>query len=676
MNAFSSKFLIKNFNLFSFLLILIVGLVVYANSFDGEFVFDDGVHIAQQRNIQELSRFTEWSTWTKVNDRPLAVYSLALNYHWNKLNVVGFHVFNTLIHILSSFFVFLICRLIFNRVSSISHDKRKLAYLALFCALVFLVHPIQTQAVSYIIQRMTSMSALFYLASVFFYIKARNSYFEGGYCLRSLIFLLLVGISSIAAVLSKQSAVSLPLAFILVEYFFVRNKLGLINKRFIISALLIFSSIIVIYVFVWGLPKETLDISVGSYFVTQFRVLLKYLLLLVLPIGQNVDYNFSISNSLFGVEELFSLGLLLSILYFAFKLRHKLPLFSFGIFWIFVSLSVESSIIPITDVIFEHRLYLATFGFSLVLVAVYLKYSDKIKLKYFRILAISLILIYSTLTYARNKVWQNQLSLWSDVVKKSPDKSRPNLNLGIAYFHNSQALLAMKHFDKAIELKPDGWLAYFNRAETYLLQGNLRKANVDFDKCIQLKDDFPMAYDSRGVVKTQFKEYESALVDFNKAIELQSNLATAWLNRANAKIYLKLFDDALVDYNQAILLKADFKQAFNNRGLLYLYNKEFELAYRDLTRAVEIDPKFLDAYNNLAKVFMAMKEYKMAIDYLDKSIAVNEQYSMTFKLRGSCYVELKEYKLALNDLMKARKLGEQIEDSTIELLTKRVNEEK
>lgn len=676
MNAFSSKILNKNFNLFGFLLIMIVGLVIYANSFDGEFLFDDGVHIAQQRNIQELSRFTEWSTWTKVNERPLAVYSIALNYQLGELNVVGFHVFNTLIHILSSFLVFLICRLIFNRVSSILEDKNKLAYLALFCALVFLAHPIQTQAVSYIIQRMTSLSALFYLASVFFYIKTRNSYFEGGYCFRSLIFLLLVGASAIAAVLSKQSAVSLPLAFILLEYFFVRNKLGLINKRFIISTLIAFISVIVVYVIVWGLPKETLDISSSSYFVTQFRVILKYFQLLVLPIGQNVDYDFSISNSLFGVEELFSLGLLLTILYFAFKLRHKLPLFSFGILWIFVSLSVESSIIPITDVIFEHRLYLATFGFSLILVAVYLKLSDKISIKYFRIMAIALILVYSSLTFARNKVWQNQLSLWSDVVKKSPNKSRPNLNLGIAYFHNSKPLLAMKYFDKAIKLKPDGWLAYFNRAETNLLQGNLKKAQIDFDKCIQLKDDFPMAYDSRGVLKTQFKEYESALVDFNKAIELQSNLATAWLNRANVKVYLKLYDDALVDYNQALILKTDFKQAFNNRGILYLYYKEYELAYRDLTKALEIDPKFLDAYNNLGKVFMAMKEYKMAIDYLDKSIALSDKYSKTFMFRGSCYLELKQFELALNDLKRARKLGETIEDSIIEFLTKQVNEEK
>lgn len=666
----------KNFNLFSFFLILIIGLAIYSNSLDGEFLFDDGTHISKQENIKDLSRFTEWSTWTKVNDRPLSVFSLALNYHWGELNVVGYHIFNTLIHILSSFLVFLICRLILIRLKGFSKDKKRVAYMALFCALVFLTHPIQTQAVSYVIQRMTSMSALFYLGSVFFYIKTRDSYFQAGSWIQSITFFFLMGICAIAAVLSKQSAVSLPIAYLLVEFFFIRNKMGWINKRLIISCSITIILLLVIYAFVWELPKETMDISRGSYLITQFRVILKYFQLLVLPFTQNLDYNFRISNTLFGLEELFSLSVLLYILYAAYKLRHKMPLLAFGIFWIFIALSIESSLIPITDVIFEHRLYLGIFGYSLILLAIYHKFYHKVGPKYFRIAAIALILIYSSLTYARNRVWQTPLSLWKDVTEKSPDKSRPNLNLGIAYFHNSKPILAKKYFDKAIELKPDGWLAYFNRGETYLLQGDMQKAIIDFEKCILLKKDFPLAYDSRGIIKLQLRDYQGALIDFDKAIELKPDLASAWLNRANLKVHQQQYEEAQTDYNQALKLDPDFKEALNNRGQLYLFYKEYEAAYQDLIRAVSIDPKFNDAYNNLGKVFIAMKEFEMSIGYFDRSIALNDKNYKIYRYRATCYIELKRYKLALNDLIKARGLGDQIEDELIEMLTLKANEAK
>lgn len=664
----------KNFNLFSFLLIIIIGLIIYSNSFDGEFLFDDSVHIVNQDNIKDLDRFTKWSTWTNVNERPLSVYSLALNYHWGGLNVFGYHLFNTIIHIFSSCFVFLICRIILQRFDNkVIRDGYK-HWFALVCALIFLTHPIQTQSVSYIIQRMTSLAGMFYLASVFFFLKTRLSYFKGSELYKVVLFFMLCVGSAVAAVLSKQNAVSILFAFIIVEFFFVRNKKGFINKKIIISVFISLIAFILIYAIIFGLPKETNDISRASYLLTQFKVIVKYFQLLIFPISQNLDYDFAVSHNWFGLSELLSLGLLLGILYGAYKTRHKMPLISFGVLWIFISLSVESSIIPITDVIFEHRLYLANFGFGLIVCSLLFKYLSSNK-RYLYSSLIATILIFSSISFTRNKVWHSQLDLWTDVVKKSPRKSRPNLNLGIAYFKNSKPLLALKYFDKAIKYKPESWLAYFNRAETYLLIGELQKSKIDFDHCILLNGEFAMSYDSRGVVNTQLGEYQSALIDFNRAIELDSTLATAWLNRANVKIQLKLFKEALEDYNQALGLKPDFKEALNNRAQLYLYFKKHELAYRDLIKANELYPEYVDVYNNLAKVFVSMKEYKMAVDYLNKSINLFDQNSKIYMYRASCYIELEEFELALIDLNKCRELGGTIEAELIESLRKKINEE-
>lgn len=663
----------KNFRLFSLLFIVIIGFIIYSNSFDGEFLFDDSVQIVNQDNIKDLDRFTHLSTWTNINDRPLSVYSLALNYQWGGLNVFGYHLFNTIIHIFSSCFVFLICRIILQRFNNNVVRNEYKPWFALFCALIFLTHPIQTQSVSYIIQRMTSLAGMFYLISVYFYLKTRLSYFKDSNIYKIILFFILCVGSTLAAILSKQNAVSIVFAFILVEFFFVRNKNGWINKRIIIAAIITLLLFIIFYGFAFGLPKETEEISRTSYLFTQFRVILKYFQLLIFPISQNLDYDFALSYKWYESSVLFSLSVLLGILYVAYKTRHRLPLLSFGVLWIFISLSVESSIIPITDVIFEHRLYLANFGFGLIVCSLLFKYlSSNKKILYSSLIAI--IVILSSLTLARNQVWQTPFDLWTDVVKKSPQKSRPNLNLGIAHFKNTKPLLALKSFDRAIKLKPVSWLAYFNRAETYLLMGNLEKSKIDLDRCIYLNNKFALSYDSRGVVKTQLGEYESAMQDFNIAIELDPELATAWLNRANAKVHLKLFNDAFVDYNQALSLNSDFKEALNNRAQLYIYYKKYELAYRDLIKAIELDPNFVQVYNNLAKVFISMKEYEMAVDYLNKSIKLYDQNYKIYVIRAGCYIKLEEHKLALNDLNKCRELGGLIDLELIESLRRKINE--
>lgn len=174
-------------------------------------------------------------------------------------------------------------------------------------------------------------------------------------------------ISTLASVLSKQIAVTLPLAFLLVEFYSVRNPEGKRFNKFLIFGLATIG-IAFLGIVVGGLlPKETQDISRFDYFITQLRVLVKYVQLLVLEISQNLDYDFVISTSFFNPDEIFSLLVVASLVALIFILYRKLTLFSFGIAWFFIALLVESIIIPIRDVIVEHRLYLPMFGFAIVM---------------------------------------------------------------------------------------------------------------------------------------------------------------------------------------------------------------------------------------------------------------------------------------------------------------------
>jgi tetratricopeptide (TPR) repeat protein len=184
---------------------------------------------------------------------------------------------------------------------------------------------------------------------------------------------------------------------------------------------------------------------------------LKYIQLLLLPINQNVDYDFPISNSLFDPRTILSLLALLVLVGVAIKLFTTQRLISFGIFWFLATLSIESSIIPISDVIFEHRTYLPSFGFCIVLVSTLHHYFGENRQKLFMVTFAGIVAGYALLTINRNLVWKTPTTLWSDVIKKSPNKARGYNNRGIMYNESKSYDLALNDFNKAIALQPTGF---------------------------------------------------------------------------------------------------------------------------------------------------------------------------------------------------------------------------
>ncbi|MBU1012874.1 MAG: tetratricopeptide repeat protein [Bacteroidetes bacterium] len=660
--------LLKNrTHLFSCLLIIVLGTIIYSNSFYGEFQFDDGVHIVQQNKFNDLSLYSEFSSWTRINDRPLSYFTLAINRSLNGTNVFGYHVFNLMVHLLTSILVYFFTLLLLSQKVVHSNKiigKEKLT--ALFIALIFLCHPIQTQAVSYIIQRMTSLAGLFYIASSFFYLKARLSQVKGELYIKFVSFYVLTIITAIASVLSKQIAVTLPIAFLLIEFFFIRNNEG---KRF--NKLLLTGVIAILissFVVILGglLPKETESISRYEYFITQIRVIVKYVQLLVLPISQNLDYDFVISKSLWGIDELISGVVVISLLVSAFTIYRKHPLISYGIAWFFITLMVESSIIPIRDVIFEHRLYLPMMGFAIILVLALIELLRKIKQGQLIMVFSLIIVVYGCLTLVRNTVWKTKLALWYDVVQKSPAKARPHLNLGIAYFHLFKPVPAIEQFNIANKIEPENDQVYYNRAEALLVLNRTEDAIRDLNQSISLNDKFAEAFDTRGIARLRMKDFDAAIDDCSKAIELKPELESAWFNRANAYLFKGEIQNALNDLNKAIQLNPNFAAALNNRGQVMLNLGKYEDAIIDLNKALEIEPRLSNAYNNRAKAFYAIRRFDLSIKDLNTSLQFNAKDGEVLKLRGICYLEQNNFEQAYSDFLKAMEYGAQIDETLLE----------
>lgn len=468
-------------NFISIFVLIGVGLIIYANSLLSPFQFDDLPFIQYNARIQDLKNIP--LIWQTHGARPVGSFSFALNYFFGKDNVVGYHIINIFIHILASVMVWWLAQMTLTtrkfKDSPLIKDKN---WVALASALIFLVHPVQTTAVNHITQRYTSLASLFYLMSLSVYAYARLGEKREFYFLGAAVL-------AILGMYTKEIVVTLPFMIVLYEMIFLEEKgwKGILKGRIsLILFLLLLSFLIIVpsfHSFNWeGIffskiksQSHTGDIITSwNYFLTQSRVIVTYIKLLFFPASLNFDYDFAVSGRFLETATFLSFLTLGALFLYAFKIYSRNPLVSFGIFWFFLTLLVESSIIPIPYVIAEYRIYLPMAGFSLALSAglYFLIKSFKI----FISIILAIVFMFSYLTFQRNIIWQNEITFWQDAVRKSPNKPRPYLNLGASYMLYNDTARALPLFFKVIELDPAFTKAYYNIASIHSQKRQFKEA--------------------------------------------------------------------------------------------------------------------------------------------------------------------------------------------------------
>jgi len=609
---------------FALIIFCCLGVVIYSNSFGASFHFDDELSIVSNLSIRNLTNFRGiWNFWPT---RFLTYLSIALNYHFQKFNVFGYHLFNLLIHLVSTIMVWWLVLLTLS-TPKIKQQKisQQANLIALFAGLIFLTHPIQTEAVTYIIQRATSLAALFYLACLNLYIKSRLLDYEKPASRISKFYYLGSVILAVMAMFTKEMAITLPLMILLYEYCFLKTKKVINWKQiasFLITLLIIPLTMLMTKsanLMEMRLESEPLPgISPWNYLLTQFPVMLTYLRLIFLPINQNLDYDYPVAKSLLESPTLTSLLFLGIILFIAIRIFSKYRLVSFTIFWFFLTLLPESSIIPIKDVIFEHRLYLPMVGFSFFLVIVLYYLFAKKSLGFLVTALLIIVTSYSILTYKRNFIWKDEFSLWNDVIRKSPWKARAYSERGNAYKNKGKLEQAISDYNKAIEIDPNYANAYNNRGITYLNKGNLEQALFDCNKAIQLDPKSAFPYYNRGNTYKKKDNLEQAISDYSKAIEIKPDFALAYHNRGSAYQEKDNLEQAISDYSKAIEIEPNLALTHYNRGNVYLKEGDLNQAISDYSKAIQIEPNLVGAYSNRAKAYFLKQEYQKSREDLSK----------------------------------------------------------
>ncbi len=354
-------------------LIIGVALVAYFNTFYVPFLFDDLPNITQNPNIQikviTLDRLEQLIKNTyQVSIRIFSYFTLALNYYLGEFNVFGYHLVNFIIHIGSSLFLYWFIILTFN-LPYLKEKYEAISYkVALFTSLIFIAHPIQTQSVTYIVQRMTSMGGMFYLLTMVLYIKGRIS--SGN---RRYIYFGSACFTYILGIFSKENVAILPLFVLIYEFYFFQNlTISPKGKKVFITLVLIVGLIALVGLFIWGKRYYELiiegykirDFTLEERVLTQFRVVLYYVSLLAYPHPSrlNLDYDFPVSKGIIDPPTtLISILIVAGLLGYSILRAKKMPILSFCILWYFGNLFIESSIFPL-ELVYEHRLYLPSIG--------------------------------------------------------------------------------------------------------------------------------------------------------------------------------------------------------------------------------------------------------------------------------------------------------------------------
>ena len=578
------------------LVVAAVGLLAYANTFEAPFTFDDARCIVANPVLRDAGYFLEPD---RAASLPLSLQcgfptryaghlTFALNYRLGGIEPAGYHAVNLAVHVGSALLVYLLVALALRSpfFEGRPSQPRARAFLPVLAALLFVAHPLQTGAVTYVTQRFASLATLLYLAAVVLYLAARLSGAPG----RSVLaYGGALGAASVAMV-TKEIAVTLPFALVLCELSFLR---GPWPRRLLRLAPFLATPLILAWVLGAFAPGTTLagfdeglqqagqsTLSRGEYVVTQLRVIATYLRLFVLPVGQNLDWDYPQYRSPLALPVLLSLALHSALLALAIALHVRsrrpeapgeLRLGSFGLLWFFLAHAPESSVVPLSDILFEHRMYLPSVGLCVAAASLALALRERLlRTRPAAAAAVvpaisAAVLVLAAATFARNHVWGDEVRLWEDAAGKSPSKLRPRMQLAALYSARGRFDDALREAQAAISLRP----------------GSAEARNT------------------LGVILRRQGRLPEAMESYLAALQLDPGFAEARHNVALLLAAEGHLDEAIRELEQAVRSKPDYAEARNALGVLYAQRGRLPEAIREWEAVLRIHPTHAKARANL-----------------------------------------------------------------------------
>jgi len=642
-----------------------ITFVLYYPSLRAPFIFDDTLKIVRNPDIKNLANIRTKLIYPYEKDktfirndpsRPVVYLTFALNYYFGKLNPFGYHLFNVFIHLFNGILFFLLTK----KIVLYSYKSRSLL-IPFFVVILFLVHPINTEAVSYTFARSGSLATFFYISSLLLFLKTASNN------KKFFIFSLLCFILSLY---SKPIAVTFPVTILIFDYLFLSDcKISKVYERkyyHLSFWLILLFYLLFRYFYLGGIGdievKSELILNRYFYIITQPYVILRYIKLLFIPTGLCIYHYPFRPETIFEPKILASFFLILMIFSICFWMYKKRKVNSriilFSVLWFFIAISPTSSFFPTAMVMAERRLYLSGYGIYLLQgilfhFLLFRKCGSSEILNNRKILFAVIFSVYvcflAVTTWKRNKLYQNPEILWKETISRYPSNYQVYENLGLIYRERGEYDKAIKEYEKMIKGSPEYVNAYISLGGLYTKTGNYDKAIERYSKALELdpmREEINMEI---GKLYYYTEKYQEAIQEFQEVIELNPGDLMAHYYLALTFDNKREYQKAIKEYRRVITMDPTFEKAYSNLGLLYSGLKEYDKALLQYREAIKIDPNFYEARNNLGNLYYAQNKFDKAYLEYKKALEINPNSAEAHNNLGALYYSQKKYKFALKE---------------------------
>jgi len=601
----------------SVILIMALGFGVYANSLNNKFILDDDFLIKNNSSIKNWSCigsvFTsdiakgsgeKWNSY-----RPLQMMSYMFDYSIWRLNVAGYHLTNILLHVGAALCLYWFISILFGDGT-----------LSLFTSLLFVASPVHTGAIDYISGRADPLALIFTLLCLIFYIKNLKE--------KNLILYILVLITYVFALLSRENSLILPVILLLYHYTF--------NERLRLKEFIPIPLLAIIYILTRMTILKPLLHNI-AYNTTVFQripglfvAVANYTRILFLPFNLHAEYG----NGLFNLADpkaIAGIIILSALLICVFRVRKTARIVFFSLSWLLITILPQSNIYPLNAYMAEHWLYLPSVGFFLLLADALNYLYKQARFRMFAVIVVTgLSVFYSYLTIAQNNYWKDPVSFYEKTLKYTPDSPKVLTNLAVVYNNSGKKKEAVELYKKLLEKNPNDSQLYNNLGVISREMGKNEEAVSLFKKAAELDPNNPSAYLNLGSLYGEMNNNEEAISLLKKAIELNPNSYPGYFTLGNTYKNMDRQEDAIAAYNKAIELNPDYSDAYNNLGIIYGNLGKNETAVSLFKKAIESDPYSAKVYKNLAVAYYSEKEYGLAIKYYDRAIELGYKADPNF----------------------------------------------
>ena len=605
-----------------FLLFFIFVFGAYSSNYNASWHFDDypnivdnpKIHIKNVRfnNLKDalFAGYDKGQYLGRSLYRPVPMFTFALNWYIGKDDVLGYHIVNNAIHLVTTCFLFLtVLNLLMspNLKGKYQGDKYTIAFIS---AVLWAVNPIQTQAITYIVQRMASLAAMFYIIGIYFYLKTRLSppgnkrYFLIAGCLLS--FILALG--------SKENTVTFPIVVAIIEILFFQDLSDRNIKTKVAVAITISGIVVTAFLMILHINGNIAHLLEGyenrmftlkERLLTESRIIIYYISQIFYPMAFRLSmvHDINISTSLFKPwTTMPAILAIISLLGIGLSQAIKRPIVALAILFYFINHIIESSILPL-ELTFEHRNYLPSFFLFFPIATGLIWLIDYFKKKNFFIQILLVVSIAGVIfsfcvgTIVRNRAWATEKTLWEDCIIKAPGLVRPYHNIAFYYYHTNGYVKKAMEFYKAALTK----------------------------KCLNSKTEYAWTLNNMAIILCGNRDFKNAIKFYKKALEIQPHYPNALRNLIFLYVQTGRFSEALESADRLLSESKESSDFLQTKGFVLLTADRLGEAISILKRALDIDPNNKKANLYMGVALSLKGEYRRADTFLKQAFLLSPE---------------------------------------------------